>query len=82
MHVDLMDLRFPERGYNSESGPSPATLEQLLAHELGHATQGPLDGQDPGEYEQEATRSYENPVITELGQPARTDPMIPYGWRR
>jgi RHS repeat-associated protein len=76
VHVDLRELHFPERGYNSETGPAATSLEQLLAHELGHSTQPPP--RDPVSYEREATRQFENPVITELGQPPRTDPMIPY----
>jgi hypothetical protein len=84
LHLDLLDLTHPDRGYNTAEGPRAFTLEQILAHELGHATQGPLGrGGDPIAYEREATYEYENPVIVELGQLPRLDPMIPFrGWKK
>ncbi|MCU0241158.1 MAG: RHS repeat-associated core domain-containing protein [Vicinamibacteria bacterium] len=80
VYIDLMDLTDPKRGYNSVDGLRRNTLEQLLAHELGHAYQGSPVLRDAIQYEREAVSLYENPVNTELGRPARTDPITPYGW--
>ena len=51
------------------SGPIPAGTRRILAHELGHAVMGT---RDVGPGRMDNIHLNENPIMTSLGEPART----------
>jgi RHS repeat-associated protein len=54
---------------NTTKGEIPATLERIIAHEIGHAVTGT---EDDGPDRMNNINQNENPIMRDLGQPDRT----------
>jgi RHS repeat-associated protein len=65
VYVDPCDIP----NITTSSGSTPGSLERTIAHEVGHS----LGTRDDGPGDMNNVNLNENPVATELGQPARTD---------